>query len=184
MGSRTERFHPSASPGHRATGAQPCYGSAVSKDFDVEDLKVHKIVQRKDGRRHLAIAGNAPAPSAADDVDEAFGGDEERVVSVDPDELEPRIVDTLKQIYDPEIPLNVYDLGLIYGLDITAEGDVQVRMTLTAPACPVAGQIVKDVADRVGATEGVRRSHVKLVWDPPWTKDRMTEEALLELGLL
>lgn len=156
----------------------------MSEDFDVEDLKVHKIVQRKDGRRHLAIAGNAPAPSAADDVDEAFGGGDERAVVVDPDTLEPRVVETLKTIFDPEIPLNVYDLGLIYGIDIDDEGDVEVRMTLTAPACPVAGQIVKDVAERVGATEGVRRSHVKLVWDPPWTKDRMTEEALLELGLL
>ena len=156
----------------------------MSEDFDVEDLKVHKIVQRKDGRRHLAIAGNAPAPSAADDIDEAFGGGGERAEAIDPAELEPRVVDTLKTIYDPEIPLNVYDLGLIYGLDVTDAGDVEVRMTLTAPACPVAGQIVKDVADRVGATDGVRRSHVKLVWDPPWTKDRMTEEALLELGLL
>lgn len=156
----------------------------MSDEFDVEDLKVHKIVQRKDGRRHLAIAGNGPAPSPADDIDEAFGGDEARTVAVDPAELEPRVVETLKSIFDPEIPLNVYDLGLIYGLDITDEGDVEVRMTLTAPACPVAGQIVKDVAERVGATEGVRRSHVKLVWDPPWTKDRMTEEALLELGLL
>ncbi len=157
----------------------------MAEDFDVEDLKVHKIVQRKaDGRRHLAIAGNAPPPSAADDVDEAFGGDGERAVAVAKDELEPRVVATLKQVYDPEIPLNVYDLGLIYGLDISDEGDVEVRMTLTAPACPVAGQIVKDVAERVGGTEGVRRSHVKLVWDPPWTKDRMTDEALLELGLL
>ena len=156
----------------------------MAEDFDVEDLKVHKIVQRKDGRRHLAIAGNAPAPAPADDVDEAFGGAGERDEVVDPAALEPRVVETLKQIYDPEIPLNVYDLGLIYGLEISPEGDVEVRMTLTAPACPVAGQIVKDVADRVGATHGVRRSHVKLVWDPPWTKDRMTDEALLELGLL
>ena len=156
----------------------------MAEDFDVEDLKVHKIVQRKDGRRHLAIANNGPSGAPADEVDEAFGGDGERSTVVDKALLEPRVVETLKQIYDPEIPLNVYDLGLIYGMTISDEGDVEVRMTLTAPACPVAGQIVKDVADRVGGTEGVRRSHVKLVWDPPWTKDRMTEEALLELGLL
>jgi len=156
----------------------------VSVEFDVEELKVHKIVQHKDGRRHLAIAGNAPPPSAADEVAEAFGGAGERTVVVEPELLEPRVVETLKQIYDPEIPLNVYDLGLIYGIDVSDEGDVQVRMTLTAPACPVAGQIVKDVAERVGATEGVRRSHVTLVWDPPWSKERMTDEALLELGLL
>ncbi|MCB9617071.1 MAG: DUF59 domain-containing protein [Sandaracinus sp.] len=103
---------------------------------------------------------------------------------VAPDVLRERVVQTLKSIYDPEIPLNVYDLGLIYDLAVDEAGQVEVRMTLTAPACPVAGQIVTDVAERVGATAGVARVHVKLVWDPPWTKERMSDEALLELGLL
>ena len=155
----------------------------MSDELDIEALKVHKIARRNDGRRHLTIAGNAPLPDAVP-ADEAFGGDGERAVLLPPGALEPLVIDALKQVFDPEIPLNVYDLGLIYGLEIGEEGDVEVQMTLTAPACPVAGQIVNDVAKRVGSVQGVRRSHVRLVWDPPWTKDRMTDEALLELGLL
>ncbi|MBX3246525.1 MAG: DUF59 domain-containing protein [Myxococcales bacterium] len=149
-------------------------------DLDIERLKVHKIAPRR-GRVHLPVAG---APPPADDIDEAFGGSGEVGELAAPEELRERVVATLKSIYDPEIPLNVYDLGLIYGLEVDEAGHVEIAMTLTAPACPVAGQIVRDVAERVGATSGVARAHVKLVWDPPWTKARMTEEALLELGLL
>ncbi len=157
----------------------------VESDFDVEDLKVRKIEPPKKARVHLPVAGpKGPSVGDAKDVDEAFGGSEQRTESVPREQLEERVVETLKSIFDPEIPVNVYDLGLIYGLTITDEGDVEVRMTLTAPACPVAGMIVTDVAERVGRTAGVRRSHVKLVWEPPWTKDRMSEDALLELGLL
>lgn len=152
-------------------------------DFDVEDLKVRKIEPPKKSRVHLPVAGPKGPPETAD-VDEAFGGSDARSEAVSTAELEARIIQTLKTIFDPEIPVNVYDLGLIYGLDIDEEGDVEVSMTLTAPACPVAGMIVTDVAERVGRTPGVRRSHVKLVWEPPWTKDRMSEDALLELGLL
>lgn len=157
----------------------------MDPEFDIEDLKVRKIEPPKKARVHLPVAGpNGPMLEDATDVDEAFGGSDERQETVDRATLEARIVETLKSIFDPEIPVNVYDLGLIYGLAISDEGDVEVSMTLTAPACPVAGMIVTDVAERVGRTAGVRRSHVKLVWEPPWTKDRMTEDALLELGLL
>ncbi len=153
----------------------------VDDDFDLERLKVHKIVPAAKKRVHLPVAGAlAPAP----DVDEATGGSGTVTERVSPEVLRERVVRTLKSIYDPEIPLNVYDLGLVYALDVDDAGHVEVRMTLTAPACPVAGQIVTDVAERVGATDGVARVHVKLVWDPPWTKERMSDEALLELGLL
>lgn len=127
-------------------------------------------------------------PTIKDDAEptagEAFGGSGERAEAVNEDELRPRIVAALKTVYDPEIPLNIYDLGLIYGFDIDAEGNVDIQMTLTAPGCPVAGMLVKQVADTVGDVDGVRRSHVTLTWDPPWTRDRMSEEAMLELGLL
>ncbi len=125
--------------------------------------------------------GFDPQPEAH----EAFGGSGlAPAAPVDPDQLRQRLVAVLKDIYDPEIPVNIYDLGLIYDLGIQADGNVDIAMTLTAPACPVAGSLVAEVAERTGGVEGVARSHVTLVWDPPWTKDRMSEEAQLELGLL
>lgn len=154
--------------------------SAEKDEFDLEGLKVHKIVAEKPKHRRLSVMGQADPDIAS--ADEAFGGTGE-APAIPREELEERVVVALKTVYDPEIPLNVYDLGLIYDVAI-AGSEVEIQMTLTAPACPVAGVIVKDVADRVGAVEGVSRSHVKLVWEPPWTKDRMSEDALLELGLL
>ena len=159
----------------------------MPKDFDVEDLKTRKIgVQAKPSRVHLPLAGSPTPPieEARADIDEAFGGSETTAETVAKDELHRRVVETLRTIYDPEIPLNVYDLGLIYGITVAENRDVEIAMTLTAPACPVAGMIVTEVAHKVGQTAGARKSHVKLVWDPPWTKDRMSEDALLELGLL
>jgi FeS assembly SUF system protein len=103
---------------------------------------------------------------------------------VDAAELDAQIVSALRTVHDPEIPLNIYDLGLIYGLDVSAERDVHVRMTLTAPGCPVAGSLIREVHDKVVAVPGVRHVKTELVWDPPWTRDRMSEAAMLELGLL
>ena len=94
------------------------------------------------------------------------------------------VIAALRTVHDPEIPVNIYDLGLIYDISVAADAEVEIKMTLTAPACPVAGAIVSDVARRTGELASVARSHVKLVWDPPWSRDRMTDEALLELGLL
>jgi FeS assembly SUF system protein len=98
--------------------------------------------------------------------------------------LKDRVIMALRTVYDPEIPLNIYDLGLVYGIDVSPDGDVAVRMTLTAPACPVAGALVKEVHDKVLSTTGVRRAKTELVWDPPWTQERLSLEAQLELGLL
>jgi FeS assembly SUF system protein len=148
---------------------------------DIEHLKTNKIVRKEGERVALGVFGQAaPAPI----VKEAFGGGTEVDGPVDPEALRERLVETLKSIFDPEIPLNIYDLGLIYGIEIEEDGAVEITMTLTAPGCPVAGMIVEDVAQKTGAIEGVRSSHVTLTWDPPWTKDRMSDEALLELGLL
>lgn len=98
--------------------------------------------------------------------------------------LEGRIVAALQQIYDPEIPVNIYDLGLIYGIDIYPLGRVTIRMTLTSPACPVAGSLIPQVERQARGVEGVADATVELVWDPPWTMDMMSEEAQLELNLL
>ncbi|MFW6050076.1 MAG: DUF59 domain-containing protein [Myxococcota bacterium] len=136
-------------------------------------------------RMYLPQMFGGYAYSPAEQGTEAYGGsDEPPEEPADPQLLRDRVTTLLKDVYDPEIPVNIYDLGLIYGLEISPEGDVAVEMTLTAPACPVAGALVQEVAERVGSVQGVRKSHVKLVFDPPWTQDRMTEEAKLELGLL
>lgn len=94
-----------------------------------------------------------------------------------------QIVLALRKVFDPEIPVNIYDLGLIYAVQISPEGDVEVAMTLTAPGCPVAQTFPGIVEAAVAAVAGVKTAHVEIVWDPPWTQDRMSEVARLELGM-
>jgi len=98
--------------------------------------------------------------------------------------LEQQIVDALRGVYDPEIPINIYDLGLIYEVRLDAQRNVNIDMTLTTPGCPVAQTFPGTVECAVKCVEGVGDVRVELVWDPPWTKDRMSEDALLSLGLL
>ncbi|MGA8258812.1 MAG: SUF system Fe-S cluster assembly protein [Arenicellales bacterium] len=100
------------------------------------------------------------------------------------DPLNERVIEALKGVYDPEIPVNIYDLGLIYDLNVSPEGVVDLEMTLTAPACPVAEHFPSWVEDAVRSVEGVSDAHVELVWDPPWSPERMSEEAKLELGFM
>lgn len=97
---------------------------------------------------------------------------------------EEEIVNVLKTIFDPEIPVNIYDLGLIYEVNVGDEGKVKVVMTLTSPNCPVAESMPEEVFDKVSAIEGVKHVDLSLTFDPPWTKDMLSDEALLELGLL
>ena len=99
-------------------------------------------------------------------------------------ELEPDVIAALRQVYDPEIPVNVYDLGLIYDIQADADGEVFVKMTLTAPNCPIADEVVAQVREAVSDVPGVRHVEVELVFEPEWTTDRMSEEAKLELGML
>jgi FeS assembly SUF system protein len=96
---------------------------------------------------------------------------------------EEAIIDAIKTVYDPEIPVNLYDLGLIYRLDLAASGNVAIDMTLTAPGCPVAGEMPGKVAEAVAAVPGVGEVEVHLVWEPPWTKERMSEDAKLALDI-
>ena len=99
--------------------------------------------------------------------------------------IEERIVDVLKTVYDPEIPVNIYDLGLIYRIELVDEGKtLQVDMTLTAPNCPAADFIVEDVHSKLAAIPGLDKVEVNLVFEPEWDKDMMSEEARLELGLM
>jgi FeS assembly SUF system protein len=94
------------------------------------------------------------------------------------------VIEALKEIYDPEIPVNIYDLGLIYDVQVSPEAHVKVLMTLTTPNCPVAESMPGEVELRVGAVPGVGNAEVELVWDPPWDPQKMTDEAKLELGML
>lgn len=99
-------------------------------------------------------------------------------------EIEEKIVDMLKTVYDPEIPVNVYDLGLIYKVDVSDNGNVVIEMTLTAPNCPAADFIMEDIRLRVESVEGIESATINLVFEPEWNKDMMSEEAKLELGFL
>jgi FeS assembly SUF system protein len=96
----------------------------------------------------------------------------------------PAIVEALGKVYDPEIPVNIYELGLIYDIDVDADANARIRMTLTAPACPSAQTLPLDAERRIRAVEGLKDVKVEVVWDPPWTKDRMSEAAKLTLGML
>jgi len=100
------------------------------------------------------------------------------------DELKERVIETLKSIYDPEIPVDIYELGLIYDVAISEDSDAVVTMTLTTPHCPVAESMPGEVELRVLSVPGIRDAEVKLVWDPPWDPSKMSDEARLELGML
>lgn len=99
-------------------------------------------------------------------------------------ELEERIVEVLKTVFDPEIPVNIYDLGLIYGVEVDDDSNVTINMTLTAPGCSLADFIVEDVRQRVESISEVKSAIVNLVFEPEWNKDMMSEEARLELGFI
>lgn len=94
------------------------------------------------------------------------------------------IIEALRSVYDPEIPVNIYDLGLIYAMSVATDGGVEIDMTLTAPACPVAGELPATVADTVAQVDGVGEVFVRLVWEPRWSPDRMSEDARLAIGFV
>ena len=100
-----------------------------------------------------------------------------------PNKTREAVISALKTVFDPEIPLNIYELGLIYNLDVDDAGLVDIRMTLTSPACPVAGSLVAQVEEKAKSAEGVTGAKVELVWDPPWTPDRMSDAAKLQLNM-
>lgn len=98
-------------------------------------------------------------------------------------DLKTPIIATLRTCYDPEIPVDIYELGLIYDIDVQPSGEVLIKMTLTAPNCPVAGSLPLEVEQKVQAVPGVTNAKVELVWDPPWCMDKMSEAAKLQLGM-
>ena len=135
----------------------------------VSDASTAGTFERKRDYLEGFLSRQAPAEPAA----EVPGGD-----------LYEAVIDALKEIYDPEIPVNIYDLGLIYSVEITPERHARVQMTLTTPHCPVAESMPGEVELRVGSVPGVGHAEVELVWDPPWDPQKMSDEAKLELGML
>ncbi|MBM3788981.1 MAG: DUF59 domain-containing protein [Acidobacteria bacterium] len=117
-------------------------------------------------------AATGPAPQAA-----------AQDASADPPVTQEQVIDVLRTVYDPEIPVNIFEMGLIYGLHIDPSGTVVVQMTLTSPACPVAGSLPAEVENKVLSLPGVKSAYVDLVWDPPWGPERMSEAAKLQLGM-
>jgi FeS assembly SUF system protein len=103
---------------------------------------------------------------------------------IDTAALREDVIEALKSVYDPEIPVNIYEMGMIYEVRVEENGYAFVKMTLTTPACPVAGTLPGEVEHRVAAVEGVSDAKVELVWDPPWTQDMLSEAARLQLGLM
>jgi FeS assembly SUF system protein len=126
--------------------------------------------------------GGLPEDSAANAVSEPVGSLVPDAAKTD--ELKPRIIEAIKTVFDPEIPVNIYEMGLIYDVIADATGQVGIKMTLTAPACPAAQSLPVDVRNKARSVEGVTDAKVEVVWDPPWTKDMMSDVAKLELGML
>src|SRR5438094_10293288 len=98
--------------------------------------------------------------------------------------LELKIIDALQTCYDPEIPVNIFELGLVYGIEISDSREVRIQMTLTAPNCPVAASLPREVESKVSGIEAVKSAQVELLWDPPWNPEKMSESARLELGII
>jgi FeS assembly SUF system protein len=124
-------------------------------------------------------------PSRLDKATEflsADSADERRQVEVDG--LADRVIEVLRTVYDPEIPVNIFELGLIYRIDVDDQNEVHIDMTLTSPMCPVAEALPEEVKTKVEAVDGVSGAAVNVVWDPPWNPSMMTEEAQLELGMI
>ncbi len=153
-----------SSPSLLGEGDQPQAGGGASSETAAETLARKR--DYLEGFLSQAPRADAPAPVKP-------GGD-----------LYEEVIAALKDIYDPEIPVNIYDLGLIYDVEISPEHHVKIKMTLTTPHCPVAESMPGEIELRVGAVPGVGDCEVELVWDPPWDPQKMTDEAKLELGML
>jgi FeS assembly SUF system protein len=124
-----------------------------------------------------------PLASAAPSEESTASHTQAGTEPVDVGDIQEKIVAAVRTCYDPEIPVNIYEMGLVYDIDVAVSGDVVLRMTLTSPACPVAGSLPPEVQAKVAAVPGVKSAKVELVWDPPWTPERMSEAAKLQLGM-
>jgi FeS assembly SUF system protein len=166
---------------------------SVNEQRKIETEEVEGVIPPPKAR--VSDAADAPAPAETfarkrDKRDYLEGFLAQQPRPAEPAPLDPggdlyeRVIEALKEIYDPEIPVNIYDLGLIYDVEITPDHHARVKMTLTTPHCPVAESMPGEVELRVGAVPGIGDAEVELVWDPPWDPQKMSDEAKLELGML
>ena len=143
----------------------------------------HRLFDRLKGKK-----GAAKPPSEPDTPDisesEAIKAAGDSAAPGGSDAVKAQVIEAIRTVYDPEIPVDIYELGLIYDLDVDGSGTVDIKMTLTAPACPAAGFLPGQVESVVRGVPGVNDVKLELVWDPPWTPDRMSDAARLELGML
>ena len=152
-------------------------GSLPDTDQPSEQGSTRIDESQKTGDSGLDTKALQPTPSPSSTTD----------ITADPLktlELKPKIIEQLITVYDPEIPVNIYELGLIYDIVVSKDGLAVIQMTLTAPGCPAAVTLPAEVQGKVKALDGVRDAKVELVWEPPWSKDRMSEAAQLQLGIL
>ena len=162
---------------------------AVSKD-EAPEKPERPVYTPQAGSEFMSefLAGNTDAATrstpAEGDAESAPDGGHGRGGRADPGQVERDVIETLRTIFDPEIPVNIYELGLIYAVEVDGDCNVDVIMTLTTPHCPVAESLPLEVEQKVRATPGVNSANLDLVWDPPWDLSKMSDEARLELGLL
>lgn len=160
----------------------------MSEEQRIVTEEVNAVETPPRARVEDAEVGDTPSAAAPRQRDYLDGFLKQQPADVAPGEpggsLYDGVIDALKDIYDPEIPVNIYDLGLIYGVDVAEGGHTVVTMTLTTPHCPVAESMPGEVEMRVGAVPGIGDVEVNLVWDPPWDPQKMSDEAKLELGML
>jgi FeS assembly SUF system protein len=128
------------------------------------------VLEQEPVQEAAPVAEDNPSPPASENIGVA--------------QLEGQVIEAISSVFDPEIPVNIYELGLIYDININGMNDVRIDMTLTSPACPVAGTLPGEVELAVKGVESIGGVHVELVWEPPWTPDRMSEAARLELGFM
>jgi len=146
--------------------------------------------ERKIETEEVASAPTPPRARVPDSVARkrdylaGFLAGETEPALADNTDLKDRVIEALKSVYDPEIPVDIYELGLIYDIQISEDGDAVITMTLTTPHCPVAESLPQEVELRVLSVPGIRDAEVKVVWDPPWDPSQMSDEARLELGML
>lgn len=155
------------------------------RKFAIEEVEAVEAPKRAFVEQAVEEAPPASSERKRDYLDGFLAAQPVEAAPGDPGgEIYEAVVSALREIFDPEIPVNIYDLGLIYGVDVSSEGSVVVSMTLTTPNCPVAESMPAEVELRVEAVPGVRDAEVNLVWDPPWDPQKMSDDAKLELGML